>query len=192
MSAPERREQLLDATREIAAERGFHEISIDAVAKRAGITRPVVYGHFGDLEGLLEALVDREGERAVGQLAAVLPNEFPSGDRIESLLTALRGYLEAVRAQPVTWSLVLMPPEGAPEAMRQRIADGRAAVVGQLAIAMSPGFGPGRETPDPELTARSVSEYADAMARLVLTEPDKYTVDRIIDHTRWLLEQAAK
>jgi AcrR family transcriptional regulator len=192
MSAPERREQLLDATREIAAERGFHEISIDAVAKRAGITRPVVYGHFGDLEGLLEALVDREGERAVGQLAAVLPNEFPRGDRIESLLTALRGYLEAVRAQPVTWSLVLMPPEGAPEAMRQRIADGRAAVVGQLAIAMSPGFGPGRETPDPELTARSVSEYADAMARLVLTEPDKYTVDRIIDHTRWLLEQAAK
>ena len=42
MSAPQRREQLLDATRDIAAERGFHEISIDAVAKRAGITRPTL------------------------------------------------------------------------------------------------------------------------------------------------------
>jgi AcrR family transcriptional regulator len=191
MSAPERREQLLDATREIAAERGFHEISIDAVAKRAGITRPVVYGHFGDLEGLLEALLDREDERAVSQLAAVLTAEFPSGDRVESLLAALRGYLEAVRDEPITWQLVLMPPEGAPEAMRERISEGRAAVVSQLAVAMSPGFGPGRESPDPELTARSVSEYADAMARLVLTEPKKYPVDRIVDHTRWLLEQAA-
>jgi AcrR family transcriptional regulator len=191
MSAPERREQLLDATREIAAERGFHEISIDAVAKRAGITRPVVYGHFGDLEGLLEALVDREGERAVSQLAGVLPAEFPTGDRVESLLAALRGYLEAVRDEPITWQLVLMPPEGAPEEMRERIAEGRAAVLSQLAVAMSPGFGPGRESPDPELTARSVSEYADAMARLVLTEPKKYPVDRIVDHTRWLLEQAA-
>jgi AcrR family transcriptional regulator len=191
MSAPERREQLLETTREIAAERGFHEISIDAVAKRAGITRPVVYGHFGDLEGLLEALVDREGERAVSQLAGVLPAEFPTGDRVESLLAALRGYLEAVRDEPITWQLVLMPPEGAPEEMRERIAEGRAAVLSQLAVAMSPGFGPGRESPDPELTARSVSEYADAMARLVLTEPKKYPVDRIVDHTRWLLEQAA-
>src|SRR4051794_8030838 len=142
MSGPERREQLLEATREIVAERGFHDVSIDAVAKRAGITRPVIYGHFGDLEGLLEALVDREGERAVGQLAAVLPESFAGGDRVEALLGALRGYLEAVRAEPITWRLVLMPTEGAPEMMRERIAQGRAAVLAQLAVAMSPGFGP--------------------------------------------------
>jgi hypothetical protein len=73
--------------------------------------------------------------------------------------------------------------------MREAVAQGRAAVVAQLATAMSGGFGPGRESPDPELTARSASEYADAMARLVLTEPEKYTVDRVVDHTRWLLEQ---
>ncbi len=190
MSAPERREQLLDVTRDLVAERGFHDVSIDAVAKSAGITRPVIYGHFGDLEGLLDALIGREGERAITQLATVLPNEIPADDRVEALLTALRGYLEAVREAPITWQLVLMPPEGAPEAMREAIAQGRSAVVAQLAVAMSSGFGPGRESPDPELTARSVSEYADAMARLVLTEPDKYPVDRIVAHTRWLLDQA--
>jgi AcrR family transcriptional regulator len=191
MSAPERREQLLDVARDMVAERGFHEVSIDAIAKRAGITRPVIYGHFGDLEGMLEALVGREGDRAITQLAAVLPQEIPADDRIEALLTALRGYLEAVREAPVTWQLVLMPPEGAPEMMREAIAQGRAAVVAQLATAMSGGFGPGRESPDPELTARSASEYADAMARLIITEPDKYPVERIVDHTRWLLEQGA-
>src|SRR5436190_2175824 len=49
MSGAERREQLLDATKSIVDERGFHAASIEAVAREAGITRPVVYGHFGDL-----------------------------------------------------------------------------------------------------------------------------------------------
>ena len=60
MQAGERREQLLDATKTIVAERGFHAVSIEAVAREAGITRPIVYGHFNDLPGLLEALVARE------------------------------------------------------------------------------------------------------------------------------------
>ena len=64
MQAGERREQLLDATKAIVAERGFHGVSIEAVAREAGITRPIVYGHFQDLNGLLESLVDREAARA--------------------------------------------------------------------------------------------------------------------------------
>jgi AcrR family transcriptional regulator len=56
MSAPDRRDQILDATQAIVDEQGFHALSIEAVARRAGISRPVVYEHFGDLAGLLEAL----------------------------------------------------------------------------------------------------------------------------------------
>src|SRR4051794_7822017 len=59
MSAAERREQLLDATKAIVVADGFHAVSIEAVAREAGITRPIVYGHFDDLGGLLEALVQR-------------------------------------------------------------------------------------------------------------------------------------
>ncbi len=43
MSASERREQLLDVALEILTEEGAQALSIDAIAKRAGITRPVVY-----------------------------------------------------------------------------------------------------------------------------------------------------
>ena len=71
MRAEARREQLLDATKELVAEDGFHAVSIEAVARRAGITRPIVYRHFDDLPALLEALVERETVRALGQLAAV-------------------------------------------------------------------------------------------------------------------------
>src|SRR5215208_1991836 len=93
MSAEQRRAQLLDVTKEIVGEQGFHAVSIEAVARRAGITRPIVYGHFEDLGGLLEALVERESIRALTQL----PDSF------DDLLQALTAYLEAVREDPDTW-----------------------------------------------------------------------------------------
>ena len=192
MTAEERREQLLDATKAIVASRGFHEVSIEAVAREAGITRPVVYGHFGDLGGLLEALVAREGGRALAQLARVLPRDLAAGrgDPREALLAALEGYLEAARADPVTWRLVLMPPEGAPPVLREAITQGRNAVVSQLAEAVgAAGFSSGGESPDPELTARMLSAVADEAARVLLTDPQRYPVERILAHARWVLGQ---
>jgi AcrR family transcriptional regulator len=188
MSAEERREQLLDVTKAIVDERGFHAVSIEAVAREAGITRPVVYGHFADLQTLLEALVDREGERALRQLAEVLPTDLGEGDARAKLLAGLRGYLEAVQADPATWRLVLMPPEGAPEVLRERVNQGRAAVVAALAAAVGESGAPGRESPDPELTARMMSALSDESARLVLTDARHYPPERILEHTRWFLE----
>jgi AcrR family transcriptional regulator len=188
MTAAERREQLLDATKAIVSRDGFHGVSIEAVAREAGVSRPIVYGHFQDLAGLLEALVEREGARALAQLGDVLPTDLRSGDPRASLLAGLRGYLAAAQADPVTWRLVLMPPEGAPDVLRERIAAGRAAVLEQLAAAVGTGFGGGL-SPDPELTARMLSTFADEAVRLVLTDPERYPPDRVLAHARWSLEQ---
>jgi len=188
MSAEERREQLLDVTKEIVGEEGFHAVSIEAVARRAGISRPIVYGHFGDLRGLLTAMLEREGERALAQLAEVLPSEA-SGDPREALLDALRGYLEAVRRDPVTWRLVLMPPEGAPAVLRDRIEEGRDAVVAALASFVGGGLTRGRASPDPQLTARTLSALADEAARLMLTDPEEYPLERLMTHAEWLIGQ---
>ena len=59
----------------------------------------------------------------------------------------------------------------------------------QLARNVEPGFGPGRESPDPELTAWMLSAFADEAARLLLTDPERYPVDRILAHARWTLDQ---
>jgi AcrR family transcriptional regulator len=188
MSADERREQLLDATKDIVSEQGFHAVSIEAVARAAGITRPIVYSHFGDLAGLLEALIEREMRRALAQLGAVLPADLSTGDPREQLLAGLRGYLSAAQSDPVTWRLALMPPEGAPEILREQIATGRAAVIGMLAQAVGEGMG-GAPSPDPELTARMLSAFSDEAVRLVLTDPERYPPERVLAHAEWVLER---
>ena len=85
----------------LVAETGFHAVSIESVARRAGITRPIVYRHFDDLAALLEALVERETVRALGQLQEFVPRDL-SGDQREGLMAALGGYLRAVESDPVT------------------------------------------------------------------------------------------
>ena len=188
LSAGARREQLLDATKAIVARSGFHSVSIEAVAREAGITRPIVYGHFHDLAGLLEALVERETVRALEQLAAVLPADLAEGDDpAEQLVRALGGYLEVVAGDPATWRLVLVPQEGAPATLREQVARGRAEVIAQLARAVRPGLGAGRESPDPELTARLLSAFADEAARLRLADPERYPSERILSFARWAL-----
>jgi AcrR family transcriptional regulator len=188
MSAEQRRQQLLDMTKELVGEQGFHGLSIEAVANRAGVSRPIVYGHFGDLDGLLEAMLAREGELALRQLAEVLPGEREA-DPQQALLSSLRAYLEAVRADPVTWRLVLMPPEGAPAVLREQVTNGRDAVVAALAASVASAAGPGGGSPDPELTARLISAVADEAARLLLTDPRRFSVDRLVEHAAWLLGQ---
>jgi len=190
----ERREQLLDVTKEIVGEHGLHAVSIDRVAREAGVSRPIIYEHFNDLGGLLNALLDREGNRALAQLATFMPTAAGEGtELLDVLLAALTGYLEAVRSDPITWQLMLMPPEGAPEFLRERVEQARAAVVAQLAALVEQAFEPwgGQRTPDPELTAYSMSTLADTWARLLLTDPDRFDLERILVHARWALGRFA-
>jgi len=190
MSAAQRREQLLDVTKQLVGQQGFHDLSIEAIAKHAGVTRPVVYQHFPDLDTLLGAMLEREAVRALGQLAAILPQSLPEdGDRSEALLSALRGYLETIQADPVTWRLVLMPPEGAPQVLRETVENGREAVVAALAHVVGAGLAPERPSPDPQLTARLLSALSDEAARLLLKDPEQYPLERLMKHAEWLLQQ---
>src|SRR4051812_25670681 len=127
MTGVERREQILDVTKDIVEASGFHAVSIDRVAREAGVTRPVVYTHFGDLDGLLNALVDRGNQGTLEALSRIVPT--PGGRPDDVLLDSLRRFLETVRDDPVTWRLALLPPESAPALLGERIGRDRANVV---------------------------------------------------------------
>lgn len=190
MRADERREQLLDTTLDLVDERGFHAITIEAVAHAAGVTRPIVYKQFDDLGGLVEALIDREEDRAVSQLARAIPSIPGDRDPDELLVQGMRLFLEAVREAPKTWRLILMPPEGVPAILVERTTRTRAGILRQLERLVAWGVERrgGPKALDVELFSRLILEIAEDSARLVLTQPRKFTVDRIVRFTATLLE----
>lgn len=70
LTAAERRQQLLEVGREVFAAHGYDSALIDDVAQRAGVSKPIVYEHFGAKEGLYAAIVDRELEGLVSRVSA--------------------------------------------------------------------------------------------------------------------------
>jgi AcrR family transcriptional regulator len=93
MTAAERREQLVGISRGLFAERGFDGASIEEVAARAGVSKPVVYEHFGGKEGLYAVVVDREVRRLLGMMQDSLQAEHPRV-LLEQAALALLDYIE--------------------------------------------------------------------------------------------------
>jgi AcrR family transcriptional regulator len=75
MTGKERREQLLDIGRRLFAERGLDGTSIEEIAARAGVSKPVVYEHFGGKEGLYAVVVDREVSRFLEMATRLLEGD---------------------------------------------------------------------------------------------------------------------
>ncbi|GAB3207496.1 transcriptional regulator, TetR family [Marinactinospora thermotolerans DSM 45154] len=93
MTGKERREQLLDIGRELFAERGFDGTSIEEIAARAGVSKPVVYEHFGGKEGIYAVVVDREMQRLLGMVSDALIGDH-ARTKLERAALALLRYIE--------------------------------------------------------------------------------------------------
>jgi AcrR family transcriptional regulator len=93
MTGKERREQLLDVGRALFAERGFDGTSVEEVASRAGVSKPVVYEHFGGKEGLYAVVVDREVQRLLDTFTNALTGDNPKL-LLEQATLALLTYIE--------------------------------------------------------------------------------------------------
>ncbi len=93
MTGKERREQLLDIGRRLFAERGLDGTSIEEIAARADVSKPVVYEHFGGKEGLYAVVVDREVERFIAMATRLLSGE----DTMEKFEVAAVGLLRYIQ-----------------------------------------------------------------------------------------------
>ena len=93
MSGKERREQLLDIGRTVFARKGFDGTSVEEIAERAGVSKPVVYEHFGGKEGLYAVVVDREVRRLLDRITASLVGNHPR-ELLEQAAGALLDYVE--------------------------------------------------------------------------------------------------
>jgi AcrR family transcriptional regulator len=93
MTGSERRLQLIDIARSLFAERGYEGTSIEEIALRASVSKPVVYEHFGGKEGLYAVVVDREMSALLDGITSSLTNNR-SRVRIERVALALLTYVE--------------------------------------------------------------------------------------------------
>jgi AcrR family transcriptional regulator len=96
MSGADRREQLIDVARGLFAARGFDGTSVEEIAARAEVSKPVVYEHFGGKEGLYAVVVDRE----VRALLEGVRGSLTSGHQrelLEQATLALLDYIETHR-----------------------------------------------------------------------------------------------
>jgi AcrR family transcriptional regulator len=88
----QRREQLLDAADRVICRSG-PGVSMDEIAAEAGITKPILYRHFGDKDGLFEALAQRYVDQLMGELDAG-PSPGDARARLAARIDAYLGYVE--------------------------------------------------------------------------------------------------
>jgi AcrR family transcriptional regulator len=112
MTGKERREQLLDIGRSLFAQKGFDATSVEEIAQRAGVSKPVVYEHFGGKEGLYAVVVDREMRALLDSITGALTSQGHPRELLERAAFALLDYVESstdgfrilVRDSPVAQS----------------------------------------------------------------------------------------
>jgi AcrR family transcriptional regulator len=93
MSGTERREQLIIVARSVLAEKGFEATSIEEIAARANVSKPVVYEHFGGKEGLYAVVVDRAMKSLLDRVRSALTAGNPR-QLVEQATLALLTYIE--------------------------------------------------------------------------------------------------
>jgi len=112
MTGKERREQLLDVGRSLFAAKGFDATSVEEIALRAGVSKPVVYEHFGGKEGLYAVVVDREMRSLLDAITGALTSSGHPRELLERAAFVLLDYVETstdgfrilVRDSPVAQS----------------------------------------------------------------------------------------
>lgn len=94
MTGPQRRQQLIEVGRRLFAEKGFEGTSVEEIAASAGVSKPVLYEHFGGKEGLYAVVVDREIQALLGQMTAALQPAGHARALLEAAAMALLDYID--------------------------------------------------------------------------------------------------
>jgi AcrR family transcriptional regulator len=191
MAPEKRREQLIDAALSVIVEQGYEGVSIESIARMAGVTRPVIYDHFANLAALLQALIRREEACALAQLDDVVPSTpQTAGDPPTMFAAGVRRFLDAVASRPNTWRIILLPPEGTPLIVREHVETNRARLLARLTefVAWAVQRAGIRADLDIEICARAILRLSEEAGRMVLTDPERFSPERYERFARSVME----
>jgi AcrR family transcriptional regulator len=177
LTPEQRREQLLDIVLDVIDTDGLGAVSMDAVARRAGVTRPVVYGQFRDANDMLRASLDREEERALAQILEAMPT--PGDDVSGAFHHLFDAYLAAVTEAPQRWRSIYLIADSFTPTLHRRVARVRASIVREFKAALHVS---GTRDPlaDAEMLAHHLVAALWESGRLLLVSPKDFTHDRLL------------
>lgn len=93
MTARERRDQLVGVAKEVFAELGYDGATVEEIAARAGVSKPVVYEHFGGKEGIYAVVVDRESNRLLDKITNYIREDARGRQMVHASAMAFLDYI---------------------------------------------------------------------------------------------------
>ncbi|KPC78129.1 MULTISPECIES: TetR family transcriptional regulator [Streptomyces] len=120
-AAERRRRELLEAADRVVLRDG-PQASMNAIAAEAGITKPILYRHFGDKGGLYRALAKRHTDALLSALRAALDAPSERRERVEATLDT---YLAAIEASPQVYRFLMHPSDDSAPSPEQGFDVGR-------------------------------------------------------------------
>lgn len=129
LTAAERRVQLMEVGRAVFASHGYEATVIDDVARKAGVTKPIIYEHFGSKEGLYAAIVEREMDDLVRRVSEKISVGGPRA-RFEGAVVAFMTY---TKEEPAGFAVLTRDsPNSAARRGLTRVIDDLAERVGDV------------------------------------------------------------
>jgi AcrR family transcriptional regulator len=167
-----RRRQLVELAEQLFAERGFARTSMDELARRAGVTKPVIYELFESKDGLFRACVDRAIERMADSIVEAFRSETEPEARLRAGGLA---FLRFARDNRVAWDLMAMQSRFAEQA--QAVRRDQAQLIRTLMTEIAPADTDPQEL---EAVAYAVNSAYEGAAHWMWEHPDT-PAERVAD-----------
>ena len=132
MRGPERRAQLLSVARKAFGRSGFHGVSMEEVAREAGVTKPILYDHFASKQDLYLALLEADAADLEDRVRTALA--APTGNR-ERIRASYQAYFDFVDEHAEGFRLVMQEAQN-PTSMSDSVDQVRESILKQIADAI--------------------------------------------------------
>lgn len=182
MTRAAREEQLLDLAEELFLANGYERTSIEDIARAAGVTRPVVYEHYGSKEGIYLACARRaRNQFNTDVMRAVAGTDDP----FEQIRRAADAYYRVLERDPRRWQLLFGPGGLVGDTLGEELTRERFRTVNLLADLIEPHL-PEQSQQQIDAFAHATSGSAEQLGRWWLAHPDisreqvtQYLVDNV-------------
>lgn len=174
-----RSRQLLDLAEQLFIEHGYAGFSIEDLCRAAGVTRPVVYEHFGSKDGLHVACLRRIRDGFEQSLADAAAGATTLDETLER---GAEAFFALLQANPQRWSLVYGGTNGLVGPLADELADLRAHTVERIAAMIAP-YKPGVEPERLLACAHAISGAGEQLGRWWLRNP-KVPRKRVVGYHR--------